>query len=136
MGNVVGPNAAPGPKAPAAPAPSQALRGAVLGRAREGSGAGFHAVLEQEVRRGAALRFSGHAQLRLQAAGVTMSPQDLARLAAAVERAEAKGARSSLILMDDMAFVVSIKNRTVITAIDRQRAKDNVFTQIDSAVIT
>ncbi|HEX3047301.1 MAG TPA: flagellar biosynthesis protein, partial [Bacillota bacterium] len=53
----------------------------------------------------------------------------------AVNKAEAKGARESLILMDQMALVVSIKNRTVITAVDNESLKDNVFTNIDSAVI-
>lgn len=136
MANVVGPHRALGPTGPGAPAGPRAPRRTVPGQSGEGAGSGFRAVLEQEVRRGVGLRFSGHAQVRLQAAGVTMSERDLARLTAAVERAEAKGARSSLVLLDDMAFVVSVKNRTVITAIDRQRAKDNVFTQIDSAVIT
>jgi flagellar operon protein len=52
-----------------------------------------------------------------------------------VDRAAAKGARESLVMMDDVALVVSVKNRTVITAVDRAHLKDNVFTNIDSAVI-
>jgi len=60
----------------------------------------------------------------------------MARLQDGVERAAAKGAREALVLMDDMAFVVSVKNRTVITAVDAARMKHNVFTGIDSAVIT
>ena len=54
---------------------------------------------------------------------------------AAVDRAAAKGARESLVLVDDTAFVVSVRNRTVITAVDRARMRDQVFTNIDSAVI-
>ena len=52
-----------------------------------------------------------------------------------VQKAAAKGARESLVLMDDIALVVSIRNRTVITAVDGQSLKDNVFTNIDSAII-
>ncbi|NLU10275.1 MAG: flagellar protein, partial [Tepidanaerobacter acetatoxydans] len=53
----------------------------------------------------------------------------------AVDKAEQKGVRESLILMNDMAFVVSIKNRTVITAMNGDSVKENVFTNIDGAVI-
>lgn len=50
-------------------------------------------------------------------------------------KSAAKGAKESLILMQDMAFIVNVKNRTVVTAMDSESMKDNVFTQIDSAVI-
>ena len=59
----------------------------------------------------------------------------MALLKDAVNKAEAKGAKESLILMDQLALVVSVKNRTVITAVDGASLKDNVFTNIDSAVI-
>lgn len=96
----------------------------------------FRTVLQREVQRAAApLRMSSHALARLAAAERTMSPQDMARLQNGVERAAAKGSREALVLMDDLAFVVSVKNRTVITAVDAQRMKHNVFTGIDSAVI-
>lgn len=97
----------------------------------------FRTILERERARGATapLKFSAHAQARLQAAGIHISPQDATRLQQAVERAGAKGARQSLILLDGTAFLVSVKNRTVITAIEESRAKENVFTNIDSAVI-
>ena len=54
----------------------------------------------------------------------------------AVDKARNKGGRETLILLGDVALVVSVVNRTVITAIDGDSLKDNVFTQIDSAVIT
>ena len=50
-------------------------------------------------------------------------------------RAAAKGARSSLVLMDKAALVVSVPNRTVITAVDKAALKENIFTNIDSAMI-
>jgi flagellar operon protein len=59
----------------------------------------------------------------------------LVKIEDAVERASQKGANESLLLMDDLAFIVSVKNRTVITVIDGQHLKDNVFTNIDSAII-
>jgi flagellar operon protein len=79
------------------------------------------------------LRLSAHAQKRLE--GVDLGERAADRLMSAVGRAEEKGARESLILVDDLAFVVSVRNRTVITAVDQGRAKENVFTNIDSVVI-
>ena len=66
---------------------------------------------------------------------IDLSRQDLVKIENAVERASQKGASESLLLMDDLAFIVSVKNRTVITVIDGHNMKDNVFTNIDSAII-
>jgi len=52
-----------------------------------------------------------------------------------VTRADEKGAKDSLVLLRDLAFIVNVKNRTVVTAVDGEHLKDNVFTNIDSAVI-
>lgn len=81
------------------------------------------------------VRFSAHAQQRLAQASVELGPESLAKLAAAVDKAGLKGGKESLILLDDLAFVVSVKNRTVITAVGADRMSDSVFTQIDSVVI-
>jgi flagellar operon protein len=59
----------------------------------------------------------------------------MGRLESAVDKLAAKGARESLVLLDDNAMVVSVRNRTVITALSREQARENVFTNIDSAVI-
>ena len=59
----------------------------------------------------------------------------MTKLNAAVEKIAQKGSRESLVYLNDMALVVSIKNKTVITAMDGSSAKDNIFTNIDSAVI-
>lgn len=82
------------------------------------------------------VRFSAHALQRLRAAGIQFGPEQHMKLQQAVDKAAAKGARESLVLLDDVALVVSVKNRTVITAVDGARMKENVFTNIDSAVIT
>ncbi len=57
------------------------------------------------------------------------------RLQGAVQRAANKGSRDALVLMDNLAMVVSVKNRTVVTVVDKDNLKQNVFTNIDSAVI-
>ena len=81
------------------------------------------------------VEFSGHAIQRVQRRGIEMGESTLARLTEGVDRAAGKGARESVIFVDQTAFVVSVRNRTVITAVDRDHMKDHVFTNIDSAVI-
>lgn len=81
------------------------------------------------------VKFSTHAQQRLQQRDITLDDEDVAKINQAVDRASEKGAKESLILLDDMAFVVSVKNRVVITAVDQPSMKQNVFTNIDSVVI-
>ena len=79
--------------------------------------------------------FSAHATERMRARGIDLSDEELSRLGDAVNKMASKGARESLIYMNDVALVVSIRNRTVITAMDGMSAKDNIFTNIDSAAI-
>jgi flagellar operon protein len=95
-------------------------------------GASFAEVLKQRTQ---GVQFSGHALERVQRRGIDTSPQTLARLDGAVDRAAAKGARESVVLLDGTAFVVSVRNNTVITAVDAQSMREHVFTNIDSAVI-
>lgn len=102
-------------------------------RLRRG-GASFDQLLQQKLQKG--VRLSAHAATRLRESRIELSEADMERLSGAMAKAEAKGARESLILMDNLALVVSIKNRTVITAVTPERLKENVFTNIDSAVIT
>jgi flagellar operon protein len=85
--------------------------------------------------RTAGVEFSGHALQRIERRGIDIGPQTLVRLQDGVARAEAKGARSSVVLVDGTAFVVSVQNKTVITAVDPAHMRDHVFTNIDSAVI-
>jgi flagellar operon protein len=81
------------------------------------------------------LQFSKHALARVQRRGIELGPSTLTRLSQGVDRAAGKGSRDSLVLVDGTAFVVSVSNRTVITAVGSEHMKDNVFTNIDSAVI-
>jgi len=122
------------PTAPAAPAAGKAAdaaRGAQPGAA---PGQSFADALTKA---GGAdpLQFSRHALERVQRRGIELNSDTLGRLAEGVGRAAGKGSRDSLVLVDGTAFVVSVSNRTVITAVGSEHMKDNVFTNIDSAVI-
>ena len=93
----------------------------------------FDQVLNQTM---GGVKFSQHATQRLQTRNINLSNDQMIQLKSAVDKAAQKGARESLILMNnDLALVVSVTNRTVITAMDGASIRDNVFTNIDSAVI-
>jgi flagellar operon protein len=80
-------------------------------------------------------KFSRHALDRLQRRGIDLEPETLQRLSGGVARAADKGSRDSVVFVDGTAFVVSVANNTVITAVDSEHMRDHVFTNIDSAVI-
>ncbi|GAB4333754.1 MAG: TIGR02530 family flagellar biosynthesis protein [Candidatus Abyssubacteria bacterium] len=115
----------------------QPIRQGQPGRAVSGTRAAepFEAVIRREIEKLGGLKFSNHALQRLDARNIKLSPTDHERIAEAVSRAQAKGARDSLILMRGAAFVVSVKNQTVVTVLDREETRDTVFTNIDSAVV-
>lgn len=81
------------------------------------------------------VEFSRHAAQRLERRGIELGEQTLARLTDGVDRAAGKGSRESVVFVDGTAFVVSVRNRTVITAVDPEHMREQVFTNIDSAVI-
>ena len=83
----------------------------------------------------ALLKFSNHAIDRMQARGVRFSPEEMSRIESAVGKAEAKGAKNTLLLTDSAAMIVSIKDKTVVTVMDKTNLKENVFTNIDSTVV-
>lgn len=92
----------------------------------------FEALLAQE-RTG--VRFSGHAIKRIDQRNLQIDGARLERLERAVDRAREKGSRDSLVLLDELALVVSVQNQTVVTAMDEDSRKEHVFTNIDSVVI-
>jgi flagellar operon protein len=96
----------------------------------------FAEVLAGRLQAPQGLRFSAHAQQRLDKRGIALGPAEQAQLADAVQRAADKGARESLIVMNEVAYVVSVPNRTVITALPVSEAENQVFTNIDSVVLT
>jgi flagellar operon protein len=116
----------PGSAAPARPA----------GALESSAGPSFAETLKQAGGSTAQqLQFSRHALARVQRRGIELDASTLGRLSEGVGRAASKGSRDSLVLVDGTAFVVSVSNRTVITAVGSEHMKDNVFTNIDSAVI-
>lgn len=108
----------------------EAAHGGVASRVQDGA---FAEALR--VRLSGSLTVSAHARERIARREIPFDGPVAARLEAAVDRAAGKGSRDSLVLVDDTAFVVSVRNRTVVTAVDRQHMKEQVFTNIDSAVI-
>lgn len=95
----------------------------------------FSEILNTEIDRSQQLRFSAHAVKRIEERQIAMTPAQMARLEEGVKRADQKGARKSLILMDNNAYIVSVKNKIVVTAIPQQGTQGNVFTNIDSVSI-
>lgn len=81
------------------------------------------------------VKFSNHAVERMRTRGISFNPGDLKRLEGAIEKAAAKGSKDSLILMNDSALIVSVKNNTVVTVMDKNALKENVFTNIDSTIV-
>lgn len=80
------------------------------------------------------LRFSKHANQRLADRNIDLSRQQLERLKTGADKAREKGIRESLVMVDNLAFIVNVKNNTVVTAVGD--TKDSVFTNIDGAVIS
>ena len=101
----------------------------------EKADSGFKATFSEELSKAKSLNFSKHASQRLHSRGIEMSEERLTKLSDAVDKAADKGSRESLILDDSAAYVVSVPNRTVITAFDRANLREGVFTSIDSAII-
>ncbi len=95
----------------------------------------FGDVLNSKIQENQNVKFSGHAQQRLKSRNIELSSQQMERISNAVDRAADKGSRDSLLLVDDLAAVVSVENRTVVTVVDSASMKENVFTNIDSTVI-
>jgi flagellar operon protein len=103
------------------------------GRGSE-DGPSFEKVLGEKFQK-QGVKFSAHAQERLKARNIELSQDEMGRINEAVAKAANKGGRETLILLGRTALVVSIKNQTVITAMDETQMRENVFTNIDSAVI-
>lgn len=93
----------------------------------------FQEILNEKAVRDADVRFSKHANQRLESRNITLSKEQMERLNHGVNRARDKSINESLVMMDDLAFIVNVKNNTVVTALEQD--EDSVFTNIDGAVI-
>ena len=91
----------------------------------------FDSIFKTEIDK---LKFSNHATKRMETRELQLSSTDMDKLKNAVNKAEAKGAKDSLVMMDNRAYIVNIPNKTVITALDVQKSSENIFTNIDSVV--
>jgi len=98
--------------------------------ATEQSTASFLETLESVQR----VKFSNHAQSRMQSRDINLNSENVNRLSDAIDKAEKRGGKSSLVVVDDLAFIVNVQNRMVITALDKNQRGEGVFTQIDSVV--
>ncbi|MGN0368584.1 MAG: TIGR02530 family flagellar biosynthesis protein [Wujia sp.] len=94
----------------------------------------FAKVLEQTEKQSQGVKFSKHANQRLQTRNIELSDTQLERLNSGIDRARTKKIQESLVMMDNLAFIVNVKNNTVVTAM-QQGEEDAVFTNIDGAVI-
>lgn len=81
------------------------------------------------------LKFSKHAVMRLADRNINLSSEQSKRLENGVQKAGEKGIHDSLVLLDSLAFIVNVPNKTVVTAMEQNEADKNIFTNIDGAVI-
>ena len=95
----------------------------------------FASVLAHSTAAAEAPTFSRHALERVNRRGIQLDQSTLQRLAGGVSRAATKGSKAAVVFVDSTAFVVSVPNNTVVTAVGSEHMREHVFTNIDSAVI-
>ncbi len=103
------------------------------------TGSSFQQILEakkqESVLESTELKFSKHATSRLENRNITLTSEQVERLYEGTKQASEKGIKDSLVVMDQLAFIVNVPNSTVVTAMDQTETKNNIFTNIDGAVI-
>ncbi|MGN0131760.1 MAG: TIGR02530 family flagellar biosynthesis protein [Lachnospiraceae bacterium] len=107
-------------------------------RAKGSEKVSFQDILAQKEKETAAdepIKFSKHASSRLADRNIELTGSQMSRLAEGTQKAGAKGIRDSLVMVDNLAFIVNVPNHTVITALDQTQADEKIFTNIDGAVI-
>jgi len=108
----------------------------VVNKNKEPVQSSFDSILKEQISKTSKLKFSKHAQMRLESRNIKITDVQKQKISKALDKAEQKGVKDSLVMMDDIALVVNVKNRTVITAVRSNELKENVFTNIDGAVFT
>ena len=99
------------------------------------NGASFEDIFKQKLQSASDLKFSKHATQRLDDRNIELTEEQSLRLEEGVQKAQAKGITDSLVLVDTLAFIVNVPNQTVVTAMDQTESDENIFTNIDGAVI-
>jgi len=108
-----------------------------FGKANRPEANSFDSIFQTELEK---VKFSNHALKRLENRNIQLGEDDLNKIQEAVNKAEMKGSKDSLVMMQNpisgmkTAFIVNIPNRTVITAIPVENSEENIFTNIDSVV--
>lgn len=102
---------------------------------QQNHGLSFQDILKNKTDIDAELKFSKHASVRLEQRGIQLTAGQMERLSDAAAKAGQKGIRDSLVIVDELAFIVNVPNHTVVTAMESTEAISNVFTNIDGAVI-
>lgn len=103
---------------------------------RTNSTESFNTIFEEKLNsQDNQIKFSNHAKQRIDLRGIELDSNIINQLNLAVDKAEKKGSKDSLILVNDLAFVVNIPNRVVVTTVDEKSIRDHIFTNIDSAII-
>lgn len=97
--------------------------------------ADFKDILNRELNKKDSFVISNHAAERLKNRNISLNENDMNKINEGINKAVEKGSNESLILYKDLVFVASIKNRTIITAVDKDSSKGNVFTNVDSVVL-
>lgn len=102
-----------------------------------GSNVSFEEILNQKKANvpEESLVFSKHAVTRLSDRNIELTTEQIERLETGTRKAGEKGIRESLVIVDQLSFIVNTNNKTVITAMEQSDAKDNIYTNIDGAVI-
>ena len=99
------------------------------------NGASFEEIFKQKLESASELKFSKHAAQRLDDRNFELTEEQSHRLEEGVMKASEKGITDSLVLVDTLAFIVNVPNQTVVTAMDQTESEENIFTNIDGAVI-
>jgi flagellar operon protein len=95
----------------------------------------FNKILDEQIKKEECFTISSHAAQRLNSRNIDFDDDDMKKINEGINMADSKGAKQSLILYKDMALITSIKNRTVITALDKDQSKGSIITNIDSVVM-
>lgn len=95
----------------------------------------FDEVLKEQLMNNETVKVSKHATQRINSRNIKLTSEDMDKLNEATNKAKEKGVNDSLVIMSDKAFIVNVKSRTVVTAFDEHNLKENIFTNIDGAVV-
>ena len=95
----------------------------------------FEKILKERLEKTSEIKFSGHAQARLKMRNIQLSEEQKQKISSAIDRAQSKGVKDTLVLFEDIALIANVKNKTVVTVVNNVELKESVFTNIDGAVL-